>query len=72
MPLYDVTLTYPRQTRQPAYSEAIEATTKAEAMLRVTEHAKAEGWTGMPLKQEATLARSEQVAHAYGRVTDLP
>lgn len=57
MNLYDVTLEWPRSTRQKAYSVQVEAFTQAEAKLKGAGHAKADGWKGSPTKQRASIVR---------------
>lgn len=57
MQRYDIQLTWPKASRQAAYSEVIIAQTKAEALLYALRNARQEGWTGTPIKQEARIAR---------------
>jgi hypothetical protein len=59
MTKYDVQLTYPKTTKQSVYMETIEAQTKGEAFLIAIGRARQEGWRGEPIKQAATIARSE-------------
>lgn len=55
MTQYEVSLTYPRTTRQPVYCVIVEAETKAAAVLAATEQARREGWRGAPIKQAASI-----------------
>lgn len=57
MNLYNVTLEWQRSSRQAAYSVQVEAVTQAEAKLKATGHAKADGWVGNPIKQRADIVR---------------
>lgn len=54
---YDVTLTYLRSSKQPAYTETVTAVTQAEAKLKAISSAKAQGWRGEPVKAEAIIVR---------------
>jgi hypothetical protein len=55
---YKVDLTYPRSSKQPVYSENVEAQTQAEALLIVTARARNAGWKGTPVKQVARIVRA--------------
>lgn len=54
---YNVTLQYPRASKQAAYSENIQGRTQSEAKMIATNSAKAQGWKGSPVKAEAVIVR---------------
>lgn len=57
MNTYNVTLQYPRSSRQAAYCEEVAAVTKAEAVMIATGRARQQGWKGAPIKQQSVIVR---------------
>lgn len=54
---YNVTLTYLRSSKQPAYTETVTAVTQAEAKFKAIGSARSQGWKGEPVKTEAVIVR---------------